>query len=96
MMTRRHCPTHGAFGRSGARPPTATLAARDAPEHGEGVRYLEIDCPHGRTQSAFKNAAPPATQVAEADAVKMMLLRHYLTERCACTAELRRRYGMPP
>ena len=34
---------------------TATLTARDAPEHGPGWRYLEVDCKHATTVSYAQN-----------------------------------------
>jgi hypothetical protein len=70
----------------------ATLTARDAVEYGPGWRSIEIDCEHGTTTSAYKNGDD--LTLADADIVRVMLLRHYEAERCRCTKALRRRYGV--
>ena len=71
---------------------TATLTARAAPEYGPDWRYIEIDCDHGTTTSAYKNGDD--LQLDDVDVVKVMLLKHYYAERCRCTKALRRRYGV--
>jgi hypothetical protein len=72
----------------------ATLTARAAPEYGPDWRYIEIDCDHGTTQGAY--APGPDPSVGDAEIVRVMLLRHYLTEGCRCTRRLRKRYGVTP
>jgi hypothetical protein len=70
----------------------ATVVARDAPEYGRGYRFIEVDCGHGTTTSVYRNGDDLV--VADADIVRVMLLRHYYAERCRCTKALRRRYGV--
>ncbi len=70
----------------------ATLTARAAPEYGASYRYIEIDCDHGTTTSAYRNGED--LTLSDADIVRVMLLRHYFTERCNCTRRLRKRYGV--
>ncbi len=71
----------------------ATLTARDAPKRGPGWRSVVLDCGQGQTVLAYKNVECRA-QVTDAELVRVMLAKHYLTEPCACMAELRRRYGV--
>ncbi len=70
----------------------ATLIARDAVEYGPGWRYVEIDCSHDTTTSAYKNGEDFA--LSDADVVRTMLLKHYSVEGCSCTRRLRKRYGL--
>ena len=71
---------------------TATLTARDAPEHGPGWRYLEVDCKHATTVSYAQNLEQAG--ITEDLLVRVLLLRHHTEERCQCTRKLRRRYGV--
>ncbi len=69
----------------------ATLTATDQ----AGARVLTVDCNHGTTTIAYINASTPgAVQVTDAAASVMALVRHFDEERCGCTVELRRRYGV--
>jgi hypothetical protein len=69
----------------------ATLTATDQ----AGARVVTIDCPHGETSVAYINATnPDALKVTDTAAAVMALARHFDEERCGCTAELRRRYGV--
>ena len=63
---------------------------RPADEISAGVRYFEIDCRHGTTK-AFTDG-PPA--FSDSVLVTYLLGVHDDRERCACTAELRDRYGL--
>ena len=73
----------------------ATLTIAPAPEHGPGVRSIVLDCEHGRTEAAYANGtALTAAQLADAAVVQAVIARHYETERCRCTAALRKRYGL--
>ena len=63
---------------------------RPADEISPGVRYFEIDCEHGTTK-AFTDG-PPA--FSDPVLVTYLLDVHDDRERCACTAELRQRYGV--
>ena len=69
----------------------ATLTATDALEVGEGAKRFTLDCRHGTT-SAVSIAGDGAT--ADRLAVRTALTVHYVRERCACTDELRQRYGL--
>ena len=70
------------------RPPRATLTA----EAIDGSRQLVVDCPHGRTVALYANGtAPGAPALTDTDVVRVLLVRHALTEGCRCTRRLRRR-----
>ena len=74
---------------------SATLTATPAPEHGERAKLFTLDCRHGTTTMLVLPAADPAAAVPHEQAVvRLMLLRHYVAERCRCTLALRRRYGL--
>jgi hypothetical protein len=69
---------------------TARLTIRPAPEIGVDVRYYEIDCGHGTTKALAGGGSP----LPDAVVVAFLLARHD-AEGCACTAEIRGRYGLP-
>ena len=69
----------------------ATLTATDR----DGARVLTVDCKHGTTTLAYANGADPdALQVTDTFAARLALAKHFDTEGCRCTRELRRRYGV--
>jgi hypothetical protein len=72
---------------------TATLTGRAAPELGDGWRVVTIDCRHGTTTVHYRSSE--RSPVTDTDVAQVALTRHYATERCRCTAALRRRYGVP-
>jgi len=70
----------------------ARLTARAVPEL-PGWRCVTIDCEHGTTTVHYVNAG--ALQSTDTDVAAVALARHYAAEGCACTCELRARYGQP-
>ncbi len=91
-MTRRHRPSHGAFGRAGARPPAATLTVEPIADYPD-MRVLTVDCSHGRTTCTIADARDGST-IPDPHAARLAVWTHYDAEGCGCTAELRRRYGV--
>ena len=71
----------------------ATLVAEFAPELGEGWRRLVLDCRHATT-TAHTITPPQSSPLGDAVTVRLLLLKHHAEEGCACTRELRRRYGL--
>ncbi len=63
----------------------------------DGARLLTLDCRHGQT--TMRIFPPPSDPTAatrlERNAARLMVLRHWTEEQCACTDELRRRLGVP-
>jgi hypothetical protein len=69
----------------------ATLRTIPLPDWSPQARRLEVDCPHATTGiSILETADTP--HVDDADAVRMILVRHYAEEGCACTRQLWREY----
>lgn len=74
--------------------PPATFTRRPAPEYGEGVELIEVDCEHGTTSCfllapSWRRPSDLEVRLATATAV----WRHYDAEGCACTTRLRRLYS---
>jgi len=73
----------------------ATLTITATPEHGPTARTLTLDCDHGQTVGILIPAEEPGAFVPhESATVRLLLLKHFSEEQCACTATLRRRYGL--
>ena len=89
-MSRRH--TSGAFGRSHRRSPAATLTVEPIPDY-PNMRVLTIDCAHGTTTATIADARN-GTTIPDPIAARLAVWQHFAEEGCACTVELRRRYGM--
>jgi len=70
---------------------TATLTVRPAPEAGPGARCFELDCPHGTTQALL---IPGQAVPTDGALIRYLIERHHRQERCACTHNLRRKYGL--
>ena len=71
----------------------ATLVVEAAPEYGPGVRRLTLDCRYATTTAHV--VGPGETPAAvDRQMVQVLLLKHHAEEGCACTRELRRRYGL--
>ena len=76
---------------------TATLAITHRPDLGERGRVLTIDCEHGVTTLAIAEGEDTgAVRVPDELIARIAVARHYDAEGCACTAGLRRRYGVMP
>ena len=52
----------------------------------DGLKYFEIDCPHGTT----KGIAKGTDRTGNAPAIASLVAQHYAAEGCACTSSLRR------
>jgi len=91
-MTRRYTP--GAFGASHRRPPAATVSVAPVPCQ-DTMRTVTVDCAHGTTTLTIAEH-PSGVQIAGQAAAVIAVQRHFAEEGCACTAELRRRYGVAP
>jgi hypothetical protein len=63
----------------------ATLTAED--DH--GGRQVMLDCPHGTTGAIVAGGTVPDTAL-----VRAVIVTHDAVEGCACTRDLRRRYGV--
>ncbi len=73
----------------------ATLTSRPLPEHGENVSQIVVGCRHGTTTlTIIQSRDLDAARVHDASCMKLAILRHWLAEQCACTTELRRKYGL--
>ena len=73
----------------------ATLIHRPVPAYGDTVSELVVDCEHGTTTlTVFQPRDPTAARVHEAACARLALAKHYDEERCRCTRELRRRFGL--
>ena len=74
---------------------TAMLEIVHRPDLGARGRVLTIDCPHGVTTLAIAEGEDAgAVRLADELVVQLALMQHFDTERCACTKQLRRRYGV--
>ena len=74
---------------------TATLTIKPLPDYGEGARAIVVDCDHGTSTAVLMPGCPPETAAAhERAAVRLTIAKHHSVEGCACTAALRRRYGL--
>jgi hypothetical protein len=69
---------------------TATLTARDE----AAGRLVVVDCPHGMSFGHYANAEHDPVQFTDAEIARALLITRYLTEGCACTVALRRKYGV--
>ena len=71
----------------------ATFTRRLAPEYGQGVEVIEVDCDHGTTTVVLlapRSRAPSDFEVRVATASAVWT--HYDREGCRCTRRLRRLY----
>jgi len=81
-------------GRAHPRPPAATLRIDAAPDL-LNVRTVTVDCEHGVTTLAI-GEGEHGPRFSDQLAASVAVMRHHEEEGCACTAELRRRYGVAP
>ena len=73
----------------------ATLTSTSIDGHPE-ARKLVVDCEHGATLLMIfpPPNEPEAIDRLTADGARLAVLKHWTEERCSCTAELRRRFGL--
>ena len=65
------------------------------PGYGENVSQLVVDCEHGTaTLTIIQPSDPAAVRVHDIACARLAVLRHWMEERCGCTAALRRRLGV--
>ncbi len=69
----------------------ATLTIRPELEHAPGATRYEVDCEHATT---WLMALPGREPIPDAVFVRLAVAKHYDEERCSCTRQLRRRYGV--
>jgi len=74
------------------RPPAATLTVEPIAGSPD-MRVLTIDCDHGTTTATIVDARN-GTTIPDPFAARIAVAKHFEAERCACTADLRRRYGV--
>ena len=74
---------------------SATLTSTPIDGHPE-ARKLVVDCEHGATLLMIfpPPNEPEAIDRLTADGARLAVLKHWTEERCSCTAELRRRFGL--
>ena len=75
--------------------PLARYQVEPAPQVGEGVRVVVLDCEHGTTKCWFVN--PPGSAILDDESVtRVALVRHHQEEQCRCIRRLwRRMFGTP-
>ena len=54
----------------------------------DGLKYFEIDCPHGTTTGIAKGT----DITGNAPVIAGLVMKHHTEEGCACTSSLRRQY----
>ena len=69
----------------------ASLNIRERSDLTPGCKVIEVDCSHATTTLT---CLPGLTALPEGVLVRVALLKHHDEEGCACTTELRRRYGL--
>jgi hypothetical protein len=72
----------------------ATFARRPAPEYGQGVELITVDCVHGTTTVHL--LAPRHRRLSDVEvqlAVAAAIDKRYREERCSCARRLRRLYS---
>ena len=67
----------------------ATFTSAPLATPGRGAHRLAVTCAHAMTEFLYHPAGlPPVLQLSEAEAARLVLIRHAAAAHCRCTAAL--------